>query len=738
MTPRHLTLLVLCLLGASARAHADEGEGDGDAEAFPPAKVKLRAHATKTARPIQVDGKLDEAEWAQATPLSDFLQVEPHQRAPATVRTVVRVLFDEKALYIGARCEDPEGSRGLQQRDLRRDFDWSTADAFGITLDTLGDGRNAFGFFVNPWGAQLDLQVIDDQLYEDKWDTVWGSAVTRDDGGWTVELAIPWKSLRTVKGLSEWGFNVVRSSRRLNEMSVWSPHPRTYSPFRMSYAGVLDGFTPPDPQWLDGQLRPYAIARIGRVGDAPFSVAPTVGGEATWQPTAQSVLDVTANTDFAETDVDQRVVNLGRFSVYFPERRQFFLESAGVFASGEEGFLQPFFSRRIGLSDDGVVVPINAGGRFVWRDTQRSAGALVVNTAPVDGVGGSLFALGRYTHNLGDESRAGGMLVFRQDFAKGSLLAVSNLVPVVDGLFRSGPLTVSSTLMGSVTQTEGQAAKLGGAGNVTLQLQGNWGGLGGTLDGLSPDFDARAGFISRTEVATASTFYYLDLRPKWLPSFVRSMGEYGEAYQVRSTRTGAFEEANVYWRPLYVHFKHGDSAYVDASHSWQVLTDEFAPVPGVNVPVGHYQYDTLGFGGASEPSRIFSANARVKVGRYFRADFVQAQGGVSFSPVPHVLVAGSYQYNHFDGQDVQAGGAQTHLILGEARLSLNPKLQLISSYQRDTAGNVSVLNARIAWEFLPLSFLYLVFTDTRQAFAAVDAPVREQRIVLKATYTWRL
>ncbi len=178
--------------------------------------------------------------------------------------------------------------------------------------------------------------------------------------------------------------------------------------------------------------------------------------------------------------------------------------------------------------------------------------------------------------------------------------------------------------------------------------------------------------------------------------------------------------------------------WFSAQHSTQVLTQAFSPIPGLNVPKGTYDYDQFGLAVFSETSRVVSAGFNLTGGKYYRAEGLQLLAQAGLQPIPHVALFFRYQLNRFTGQDVVTDAAVTHLLLGEARLALSPKLQLIGSYQRDTSGNYAVANARLAWEFLPLSFVYVVFTDTRSAYVAMNSPTGEQRLVVKLTYTWRL
>ncbi len=723
---------VMVALSAALTAHAQ-----GPAFFDPPTPEKrLHLRAERTSTPPTIDGRLDDAAWLGATPTTPFFEVEPHQLQRPANQTQVKVTWDETALYVSARLEQPGGWRTVNQRDMRRDFQGNESDWFGFIVDPLGDGRNALLFGVNPWGAQRDMQVLDDSLFEDKWDTVWSSATTRDDTGWSVELAIPWKSIRYGPSGTQWHVQFYRRQRGINVDSAWSPYPRTVSPFRMPYAGVLDGLEPPAPRLLSVQLRPYAIARFERVGDAPIRGFPSAGGEATWTPSSSTVVDLTINTDFAETDVDRLVVNLSRFSVFFPERRQFFLESAGVFQSGFGGYLQPFFSRSIGLVGEDRV-PITAGARAVYRTVDSSAGALVVNTLSTETAQGSVFGVARYSHNFGEQSRLGGMVVLRHDLPKSDAEAVTNVVPVLDGLYRTGAFTLSGTGMGSSTTTAGRT-QFGGAGAVNLGVQGNWGGADVNFAGTTPKFEALSGFVARPNTFGFGTDAFFDYRPSWLPSMIRAVIPSLNTFSLWSSDRAQFQEVGLFVAPVWLLFTGGDEAGLYINHSDSALTDTFAPVPRVSFAPGLYHYETMGAAINSQASRKFAFGVDVSGGTYYTAATFSASGRASVQPIPHIQLSGSYAYNRFWGRGVTGDFADTHLLLVETRLALNPRLQLIGSYQRDTAGNATVLNARLAWEFLPLSFVYLVFTDTRSAYPALDAPVSEQRLVAKITYTWRL
>lgn len=706
---------------------------------FDPPKLEARRQieAVRVTEPPEIDGDLSDAAWKSAVPTNDFVQVEPKQGAPATHQSVVRLVFDDHALYVSAELEQPGGWAAFNQRDMRRDFQINECDSFSIILDTLGDGRNAFSFSVNPFGAQREEQVVDDSMFEPNWDTVWRAQTKRDEQGWKVEVAIPWKSLRHGgKGVT-WGVQFYRRERGMNEDTVWSPVPRTVSPWRMPYAGVVKGLEPEAASWLSLQLRPYLIGRLERVGDGPVAIAPSGGGDVTWKPTPSVGIDLTANTDFAETDVDRRVVNLSRFSVFFPERRQFFLESAGVFAAGFQGFLQPFFSRRIGLDADGHSVPISFGARGVYRTLERSAGAMVVHTMPTATTNPSLFALARYSHNLGEQSRVGAMVVTRHDFEGPFGAEADNVVPVIDGMFRGGPLTVQATLMGSSTSSPGVKPRLGAAGTLEARLQGNWGNLNVSGLVISPEFEAKTGFVARGDLMGVGLNGGVDFRPDWLPSWLRSMGPFVDSYAFWGVSTLKFQEATAYVAPMWFLFQGGDEAWLFVETTKQSIADPFEPVQKVAFEPGDYAYERIGVAGSTQASRKVAGSGELSTGTYYSAQALSGTLRASVQPIPHVLLSGAYTYNRFWGKGVLADFAETHLLLVETRLAISPRLQLIGSFQRDTDGNAQVLNARLAWEFLPLSFVYVVVTETRSAYRSPASMPNELRVVAKVTYTWR-
>ncbi|MGH7129350.1 MAG: DUF5916 domain-containing protein, partial [Planctomycetaceae bacterium] len=338
-----------------------------DGDGVPHATAALAASS-----PV-IDGRLDDAAWLQAPPIGSFVQREPLEGEPPSERTEIRIVHDAAALYIGAWLFDRE-SGSLVLGETRRDADLGDTDAIRIVLDTYLDRQNGFVFGTTPAGIQYDGQVTREGQggfggsarqqrgsgggFNLNWDGSWEVATTRDTAGWYAEFRIPFSTLRYgAGGAQRWGLNIARTIRRRNEEVVWSPVPRQFDLYRVSSAGVVEGFDAPAQRILT--VTPYVLgsARRDYAGSNDVDTDAEVGGDAKIGVTPSMTLDLTVNTDFAQVEVDDEQVNLTRFQLFFPEKRPFFLENAGTFSVGTPQEVEIFFSRRIGI-ESGAAVPI--------------------------------------------------------------------------------------------------------------------------------------------------------------------------------------------------------------------------------------------------------------------------------------------------------------------------------------------------------------------------------------------
>jgi hypothetical protein len=348
---KKLLLLSLTILYFKTQAQDSLATGNF----LPPAKAPV-VQAVKAQSDVNVDGKLNEDDWKNAPVTSDFFMMEPRQAGKIKHRTEVKVLFDDKNLYFGVFCADSLGKKGIRVQDLRRDFIYGENDIFYLQLDPQNLKRFCVSFQTTPFGNQRDLQVFDDNIRDNDWDALWRVRTYQTDDGYFAEFAIPFKSLRYEKkeGEPSWGVTFARLARPDYEVSSFPAIPQSFSPYRMTYSAQLKGLELPKPS-VNFRVNPYLLYQNDRITDANGQKStisnPKLGGDVKWAVNSHSVLDFTFNTDFAQADVDRAVNNTTRFNIFFPERRQFFLENSGVYAGAGTDGINPFFSRTLGLAN---------------------------------------------------------------------------------------------------------------------------------------------------------------------------------------------------------------------------------------------------------------------------------------------------------------------------------------------------------------------------------------------------
>lgn len=727
---------VLLLVAASALS----AQANPVAPATPDAAPIVAA--LRSADPISVDGRLDEASWRTPAPAAGFSQIEPEHGNPARFETAVRVLFDDRHLYLAFVARDPEGAAGIRGVDLRRDFDSRANDFVGAVLGPLGDRRATVAFEVTAFGALQDVQVFDgnrDNVNE-AWDASWVARTQRTDSGWTAEIAIPWSSLRYGPAGTDWLVNFYRRARRANELSAWRPWPRQFNEHRLEFGGRIVGLEPP-ARSVDLQIRPYTVGASERVGAGSLARRTDrfdAGGEVIWSPDSRSRVEGTINTDFAQADVDNEVISLRRFSVFFPERRQFFLENAPVFESGlriTNFVVQPFFSRRIGLDDDGNPVPVQVGGRFVRRGERATVGAMAMRQAGPPGQDGgeSTFGVARWTTNLGGADRLGALVATRFDAAGPNRPARRSTVAAVDGFARFTP---TFHLTGSLSATTGNGAGDDGLAATAYLVQRSRSWYFGLIEAVvSRGYQPSTGFVSRANTIMHSPGIGWDWRPAWRPKAIRNFRWSMASYVFTSADRLRFQESET---ELYVDivFQSGALAYPDLIHLAQRLDQPFEPVPGVIVPPGSYQYWRPNLSFTSDQSRPVSGNVRLYTGGFYDRKLDEAQLGIRMVPSPRFNLTVDYGYNRFHGK---GPAVTTHLVRGQLRAALDPRVQLTSTYQYNSAAGRGFLNARFSWEFQPLSFLYLVWNDVRgEGPNRFLTPEPRQDLLVKLVYLGRV
>ena len=383
--------------------------------------------AVRTTESITLDGRLEEPAWELAIPAKDFSQRLPAFGAAPTEPTEFRVVYDEDNLYFGVTAFD-SGAAPTVINEIVQDFNFFNSDVISIVIDSLRDRRSGFGFVVNPAGALYDMQISNDGQLNVDWDGVWDVKVRRDEKAWYAEFAIPFNTLRFSNAEDqEWGINMTRAIRAKNEESVWSPVPLRYRATRVSLAGSLRGLEN-IRQGLNLQVKPFVTAGVTqqRTGDQLLKVRSLTklddydgGVDLKYSLTSALTLDATYRTDFAQVEADQQQVNLTRFSLFFPEKRNFFLENAGTFGFGPGGNLVPFFSRRIGLNAAGNPVPIIGGARVSGRVDRYDVGFLTMKTEELGSTPSNNYLVGRVKGSILRNSWLGGLVTSRDSTTAG-------------------------------------------------------------------------------------------------------------------------------------------------------------------------------------------------------------------------------------------------------------------------------------------------------------------------------
>jgi hypothetical protein len=610
-------------------------------------------------------------------------------------------------------------------------------------IDGFRDSRNAMIFLTNPYGVQRDVLSFDDRYFDVEWDGLWKVRTQQTDSGWIAEFAIPWKTLRYSPGqttFQTWGINFCRQKRSTNEVYAWSPYPRAYSWARMNYEGIADSLHIP-AAGTNIRVQPYVLFSTGKQHrNEKRETSIKAGGEVKWAIKPDKILDLTFNTDFAQTDVDQFVNNVQRFSVSFPERRQFFLENAGLFGAGLDVMpdgnksrmtILPFFSRRIGLDEKGNPIPIDAGARYVQRSDRQNIGAMVIRQAAGDSISATNFFAGRYTHTIGKQNQIGALITSRlQENAPGKpMQGYTNWSGTVDGFFRlNQKLQWNGMISGSMNDgKKGQGA----SGYSQLFYKDDFIAMWWNESFVSPSYNPEAGFVNRFNAIATSIGTYLTARHKWLPKSVRSFGPAILFDMINTFTTRQTEEAGFEIYPFWFNFHKGGYAGFSWKYQYQQLRERFEPL-NTKISPGKYRYGRLNIYYATDASKKWSANFQYGTGGFFDGSLQYGNVTTRFSPIPHLSLTAGIELNKLSNAGIEKLNDTYYLYNIQARLSINPRIQAFIFYQHNTVNTTEGLNAKFSWEYKPLSFVYFVINN--RGMITNNLKDRSEQAIFKFSY----
>ncbi|WBX77189.1 DUF5916 domain-containing protein [Tenacibaculum ovolyticum] len=715
MKTNHLRIVIFSLLTYISHVKAQ------DSGNFPPPENPQEIQATKATGTITIDGSLTENDWKNAPIVSNFFKIEPTQEANHRYKTEVKILFDDKNLYVGAFCKDSLGTKGIRIQDLRRDFSYGENDIFAIQIDAQNTKQYAVSFQTTPYGNKRDLQNFNDSYTDNDWNALWTVRTQRTEQGYYAEFAIPFKSLRYDKPKNDvpvnWGITFFRLARRDYEQTVFPKIPQAFSPYRMTYAAKLTGLEVPPPS-ANVRIDPYALYLLDETKNGNIVTNSQndfkIGGDVKWVVSPNTVVDLTINTDFAQADVDRAVNNLDRFNIFFPERRQFFLENSGIWAGASEKNIVPFFSRQIGLQGgfNASPAPIDIGARFTNRDKKKTLAGLYVHQGNTDASAAANFGVFRYLQNYNKENNIGLMLTHRLN-EKSNALSLdenNNTTITIDGLIRPrNEWTVS--YLASASKDEA-IDKWGYAGTFSAKYTTNKIYASWKSNFVSKNYEPAMGFVYQKNVIQHNPGGYLILRPKALPWIRRwDPGVFAKYYH-DFNNPSKFQQASLYFFPVYIFFK--DNSFVEyaISPTWQNINFNFAPL-GLSIAEDRYFYTRQFVRYNSDRSKKFSLSGKFEWGDFYNGKRETLTSGVRYAPIPHFSVSIDYEYNHLKNIGLKEQNLETNLYSGGFRLALNPRVQLSTFYQHNSFNEQGRWNARFSWEYKPNSFIYLVYNNTQ-------------------------
>ena len=671
-------------------------------------RVDARAH--RTAERIVLDGRLDEAVWQQAEPITDFRQRDPQEGAPSTQRTVVRLLSTPAGLAVGWWCYDTEAGR-IVRSQLRRDAELRTDDYVSMGIDGLHDRRSAFYFRSNANGALWDGEHLDTERGNEGWDGVWDARTSVTTEGYFVEMLIPWATLRYADGDSVMVMNFRRFIPRTNEETLWRAWKRTEGFRFLDRAGLVGGLAelPPRPTL---EARPYVA------GDAaiPERVYFARGGDSVLAPAARNAsmgldlkvpitntltADVALNPDFAQVEVDRQLVNLTRFPLFFPEQRPFFTEGQAIFDFGRQQYSQMFYSRRIGLGATGTPVAIPLGVRVQGRAGAHQLGVVAVRTG---GAEDATDAVVRVKRDLLGRGYLGAMATYADTRVRPGNVAAGVDLLLPYRVFRDQNLVIDGNVAWNQDSTGGAS---GTHTRVGIDFPNDRADLVVRYDRIESGYRPALGFIQQRGVQRLGG----NMQVMWRPprrGMVRRYEVNFFTYDFIWRLGGGIDNASYGIRPLGLQFQRGGRFDLTLRQRLDNPGTTFGIFPGVGIPSGSYRWNRVEaqYAGAEPDAVKVTVNA--STGGFYDGRSTDVSGSVRVRRSPHMLATVDLSRS---AVVLPQGRFTATAVRLRGDYAFNPRLNATLFAQWDNQSNRASTNARVRWTVTPGSDLYVVWNS---------------------------
>ena len=683
----------------------------------------------------EIDGEvIQDPIWQAVTPFGGLIQTQPNFGEAASEKTEIRIAYTAETFYLSVVCYDSAPDK-LVVSDARRDANLDNTDAFIFILDTYKDGQNGFIFGTNSLGVEYDAQVDNEGQgnfnanrqqggtiggFNLNWDAAYEVKAKVGDFGWSAEFAIPLRTIRFQAG-KDWGINFRRNIRKSNEIVYWASLPIGFSLNRLSLAGTLTGLDLRNPGNL--KVIPYVLGRFDRdyeTADTSTEFAPEVGGDIKYSITPSLTLDLTYNTDFAQVEVDDQQVNLDRFNLFFPEKRPFFLENAGLFSVGSPGEVDLFFSRRIGIGDEGNIVPIIGGARLSGKLNRTNVGFLSMFTDDVDdvGIGKNNFTVARVNHEFRGRTAIGAAFISRtgletdddynRTFALDGKLGLGNKARMSGFYARSADPEDPDDAHAFKFQTDYQ--------------WNNW-VMRAAYTEVGEGFNPEVGFLLRSSFRKPEALVLHHMRPKRENTKIleyRPHISYRGYWNFEGFQETGFLHIDNHWE-----YKSGLEFHTGINFTTEGVVEAFEISDGVIVQPGTYNHAESQLIFFTNRSKPISVNIRSVMGGSFGGSRYLNSATLSFRRGDKFNADFTYQYNQFN---LPVGDFSANIFRSQIAYAFTPTMFVQGLIQNNTTRKLWAANIRFSWLQRANTGLFVVYNHNLQ-----DGSPLNNSIIIKYT-----
>jgi len=688
----------------------------------------LIAHYIETK--IKLDGILNEEVWNRAMRISDFTQREMEEGKPATEKTEIAIIYTSNKMYIGVWAYDSEPDK-IKASQMNRDFSWGGDDNVEIIISPFNDNRNGYLFVTNPNGARADVMVSNEGEGMNKsWNGIWDVATTTTEEGWFAEFEIPFSTLKFPKQDEQiWALNFERNIRHKREQVMWKGWSRQFDIEKISQAGKLAGLKNIKSKEKI-ELKPYITGGLAKTKGEKTEFIYNYGGDVNIDVTPTLKLNLTANTDFGQVEDDQAQINLSRFSLYYSEKREFFLEGNNQFQMNVGGSNQLFYSRRIGNdSETEQDVPIIVGARIFGKQNRTNIGFLNIQTAELDSVPTTNFSVLRVSQDIWKQSTIGIIATSKIQNGHHNFVYGADFNYATSNFLSDKNLEISGAI--AQTFTSDSLNNNNTAYDLTLSFPNDWVELDLSMNDVQAGFNPEIGYIRRTNARRYSAELQFNPRPKFL-GFVRNLEikPIEIDYYVNSS-TNELESINYEWRPLGIRFKSGEFIELNIQHNFDRLIESFDILDTIIIPIGDYWDNRMEVQINTYSGRKLYASLDFSSGEFYTGRRNELEADLTWNANKHLNLSGSWAKNYLY---MPEGDAIATEISGRISYAYSPKLNSGIFGQWNSEDEEIMLNFRFNWiPKIGSDFYFIV----NQELSTKEDRLNVEGTTVMAKFVWR-